>query len=258
MECVLVTQPTPSITHVQLNRPHKLNALTVEYRSCRLCRAVGSAFRAIQADSQCKAVVFSAAGRVFSAGLDCEQYAVNEVTALVPAGSDPARKGLNFSGLVREIQDCVTAIEACGKPVLAAVHGVCIGEANSFITACDMRYFSADVKVSLKDPDLGVAADMGFLQRLERIVGNSSWAREMVYTTRFAGAQECLQFGLCAQVCPDKVATIAAAMATAQEIAASPTNVTGVKANLNYSRDHSVADSLFFAAVLQGSKSPKL
>lgn len=247
-----MTRPAPYITHIQLNRPHRLNALTLESHIYSLFRAIGSEFQRLKSDSDCRAVVLSGSGRGFSSGLDCNLYSVGETSILMPAGSDPARKGLNFSLLVQEIQGCISSIEECGKPVIAAVHGACIGEAASILTACDIRFFAADVKFSMKDVDLGLVMDIGGLQRVEKIVGNSSWVREMAFTARFAGTRECYQFGLCAEICADKDKTLEKAIITAQLIAeSSPIEMQAMKANVNFSRDHSVREGLSYAAMRQ-------
>lgn len=174
---------------------------------------------------------------------------------LMPEGSDPARKGLNFSRIVETIQESFREVENCGKPVIAVVHGVCIGGGVSLVAACDMRYFAADAKICVKEGSLGFAADVGALQWMPKCVGNSSWLRELLYTVRYADAQECLQFGFCSKVCPDKESTLAAALETAREIAAqSPIVTVGTKVNLNYSRDRSVPEGLGFAADWQASQ----
>ena len=155
---------------------------------------------------------------------------------------------------MQEIQADLTAIEDCGKPVIAAVHGVCLGGATSLIAPCDIRYFTSDVVFSVKDLDLGIAADIGVLQRLEKVVSSSSWFREMAYTTRYADAMECMQFGLCSRVFPTKEQTLAAALQTATHIASlSPVATLGTKVNLAYARDHSVPEALHFLSVWQSS-----
>lgn len=256
VETILVTKLTPHIIHVQLNRPKKLNAMSYQYFSHRMFLEVGTVFRAISADPDCRAVILSGSGRAFSAGADCEHYLVSDgAKLLMPEGSDPSRKGLNFTRTVESIQDSFREVEECGRPVIAVVHGVCIGGAVSLISACDMRYFAADAKVCVKEGNLGFAADVGALQWMPKIVGNGSWLRELLYTVRTADAQECLQFGFCSQVFPDLKQTLAAALHTAQQIAAqSPIATLGTKVNLNYSRDRSVPEGLGFAADWQASQ----
>lgn len=256
MANILVSQAAPHVTHVQLNRPQKLNAMTYPYLPGSFFLEIGRVFRAIQADPDCRAVVLSGNGRAFSAGADCNSNVVSDGgKLLMPEGSDPARKGLNFTQTVESIQESFREVENCGKPVIAVVHGVCIGGAVSLIAACDMRYFAADAKICVREGSLGFAADVGALQWMPKVVGNSSWLRELLYTVRYASAQECLQFGFCSQVCADKEHTLAAALETARQIAAqSPIVTLGAKVNLNYSRDRSVPEGLGFAAEWQASQ----
>ena len=77
-------------------------------------------------------------------------------------------------------------------PVIAAIHGFCIGAGVDLVTACDIRVCAADTKFSIKEVDIGLAADIGTLQRFQKVVGNGSWTRELTYTARFFDAQEAL------------------------------------------------------------------
>jgi delta(3,5)-delta(2,4)-dienoyl-CoA isomerase len=114
-----------------------------------------------------------------------------------------------------------------------------------------------DAFFQIKEVDIGLAADVGTLQRLPKIVGNDSLVRELSYTARRMMADEALQMGLVSKVCPDKEALLAAALEVAKTIAEkSPIAVQGTKINLIYSRDHSVASGLHYmqtwnAAMLQ-------
>lgn len=97
--------------------------------------------------------------------------------------------------------------------------------------------------------DIGLAADIGTLQRLPKVVGNDSWVRELAFTGRNFGADEALQFGLVSKVLP-REELLAQAVKTAQFIAAkSPIAVCGTKHVLNYSRDHSVKEGLDYVAL---------
>jgi delta(3,5)-delta(2,4)-dienoyl-CoA isomerase len=94
------------------------------------------------------------------------------------------------------MQDQVSSIEACSKPVIAAISGICYGFGVDLISACDIRFCSSDVKLSVKEIDIGMAADMGSLQRLPKIIGNHSWLREIIYSAKIFGAEEAFKFGL--------------------------------------------------------------
>eukprot|EP00004_Rigifila_ramosa_P014010 TRINITY_DN3148_c0_g1_i4.p1 TRINITY_DN3148_c0_g1~~TRINITY_DN3148_c0_g1_i4.p1 ORF type:complete len:211 (+),score=56.96 TRINITY_DN3148_c0_g1_i4:264-896(+) len=167
------------------------------------------------------------------------------------AGEEPdvARKAFRQRTTVLDFQDSFTAIEKCCKPVIAAVHGGCIGGGVDLITACDIRFCTTDAYFVVKEVDIALAADVGTLQRLPKIVGNDSLVRELCYTARKMPSDEALRFGLVSRVVDTRDACIAAAVETASLIASkSPIGIVGTKINLNFSRDHSTASSLDYVA----------
>lgn len=139
-------------------------------------------------------------------------------------------------------------------PVIAAVHGYCIGAGVDLTSACDIRLCSQDAKFTIKEVDIGLAADIGTLQRFQKVVGNESWARELAYTARFFGADEALQKGYVSQVLPNADECLKAAVKMATLIAAkSPVAVATSKKSILYSRDHTVQDGLDHVALLNSS-----
>ena len=80
--------------------------------------------------------------------------------------------------------------------MIACVHGHCVGGGIDLITACDIRYCTPDAWFTVKEIDIGLAADIGTLQRFPKIVGNDSLVRELVYTARKFTAEEALKLGL--------------------------------------------------------------
>lgn len=133
--------------------------------------------------------------------------------------------------------------------VVVCVHGGCIGAGIDLITAADIRYCSADAVFSVKEVDVGLAADVGTLQRLPKVVGNASWVKDVCLTARTFNASEALTQGLVSAVLPDRKALYETGMKTCLAIAnKSPVAVIGTKHILNYSRDHCVQDSLNYVA----------
>jgi enoyl-CoA hydratase len=146
--------------------------------------------------------------------------------------------------LILDLQDTITSVERCRKPVIAAIHGACIGGGIDLITACDMRYCSAEARFSVKEIDVGMTADVGTLQRLPRLVGEGM-ARELAYTGRMFDAADAKDMGLVNRVFETPDALQAGVMEIANTIAAkSPLAIRGCKEMITYARDHSVADSL--------------
>merc|ERR1711894_536385 len=171
--------------------------------------------------------------------------------------------GLSLKHFIMKYQESFNILETCTKPVIAAVHSGCVGGGIDMITACDIRYCTSDAWFQVKEVDIGLAADVGTLQRLPKVVGNDSLARELCYTARKMAAEEAFRFGLVSRIFNSKEDMVKGAVQLAVDIAAkSPVAVQGSKANLIYSRDHTVAEGLDYVAtwnmaMLQSEDLPK-
>jgi len=229
------------VLHVRLNRPNNMNAFNPQ-----MWKDIAYVFDTVAEDGDVRAVVFSANGRLFTAGLDIKATPFGSRKAL----ADPAREAYRARRrYLKEIIGSLDTIATCGKPVIAVVHGTCVGGGVELISACDIRYCSKDARFTLKEVDVGIPADGGSLQRLPKIVGNDSFIREIVLSARFFSAEEALQFGLVSKVCDTKDATLAAAIDMAKLIASkSPTAVSGSKEVMNYSRGRPLEDGFQFGA----------
>uniref|UniRef100_A0AAY5KFS9 Delta(3,5)-Delta(2,4)-dienoyl-CoA isomerase, mitochondrial n=1 Tax=Esox lucius TaxID=8010 RepID=A0AAY5KFS9_ESOLU len=202
-------------------------------------------FTQISGDPECRVVVVSGAGKVFTAGIDLMDMA----SVFQHEGGDVARNAWNMRRIIAKYQESFTVIERCPKPVVVAVHGACIGGGVDLITACDIRLCTQDAWFQVKEVDIGLAADVGTLQRLPKVIGSRSLVNELALTARKMYADEAKDSGLVSHVFPDKEAMMAGALEMAREIAGrSPVAVQGTKVNLIYSRDHSVAEGLDYMA----------
>lgn len=135
--------------------------------------------------------------------------------------------------------------------VICVLHGAGIGIAIDISSACDIRLATQDAKLSIKEVDIGIAADVGTLQRFPRVVGNDSWTRELAFTGRFFSANEALEKGFVSDVFESKEKAVGKAMEIAKIIAAkSPIAVQGTKTLLDYSRDHTIREGLFWLAMM--------
>jgi enoyl-CoA hydratase len=149
---------------------------------------------------------------------------------------------------IRRLQKSITAVADCPKPVIAVVHGYCIGGGIDLISACDIRYAAVNTTFSIRETRIAIVADVGTLQRLPAIIGKGHVA-ELAYTGRDFGAEHAERIQLVNAVHPDQDATLAAARELAEEIAAnSPLAVMGVKRELNYCEGKSVEDGLEYVA----------
>ena len=146
------------------------------------------------------------------------------------------------------MQDCLSSVERCRKPVLAAIHGACIGAGVDLVTCCDMRYGAADAQFSVREIDVGMVADVGTLQRLPHLIPDGV-ARELAFTGRSLEAGEANEIGLINRVFETQETLLEGAKKVARSIAGkSPLAIRGTKEMLNFGRDHSVADGLNYVA----------
>ncbi|WP_312934783.1 crotonase/enoyl-CoA hydratase family protein [Pseudomonas sp.] len=230
---------TDHIAHVQINRPDKANAMNAAFWS-----EIVDIFQWIDDTDAVRAVIISGAGKHFSAGIDLALLA----SVASELGNDVGRNARQLRRTIVRMQASFNAVDQCRKPVLAAIHGYCIGGAIDLVSACDMRYCSSDAQFAIKEVDMGMAADVGTLQRLPRIISDGL-LRELAYTGRWVDAAEAQRIGLVNQVYAEPHALLDAVLAIAHQIAGkSPLAVTGTKAMLSYMRDHRIDDGLDYVA----------
>ena len=155
-----------------------------------------------------------------------------------------ARKREKFIEDLKYLQECISAIEKCRKPVIAAIQKACVGGGVDIASACDMRYATEDAYFCVKEVDMGLVADIGTMQRLPKII-SYGMACEMAYTGRNVYGQEAEKIGLVNRCYPDKTTMMEEVTKVAETIAAkSPVVIRGSKQILQYTRDHSVEESL--------------
>mmetsp|Transcript_51948 Transcript_51948/g.96087 ORF Transcript_51948/g.96087 Transcript_51948/m.96087 type:complete len:276 (-) Transcript_51948:66-893(-) len=235
LETLAISKVADGIFHVELNRPKNRNAMNWAFWT-----ELKIAYDAIAVDPECHVVILSGRGKSFTAGLD-----LTDSKNLPPPAKDAARRGLKFISHLRTMQDGISAVEACLKPTIAIVHGACIGGGVDLITATDVRYCTEDAIFSIREVAVGLAADVGTLARLPKVVSNDSAIRELAFTASDFGAEDALRWGLVSRVLPSMEKAMEQAQLVATRIAAqSPVAVLGTKRNLNYGRDHSIGESL--------------
>ncbi|KAG6206961.1 hypothetical protein E4U50_004010 [Claviceps purpurea] len=255
-----VTSPGPYLAHLQLNRPEKLNAF-----SRPMWLEFGRVFRQLSLDEDVRAVVVSGAGgRAFTAGLDV--VAAREEGPMSGGGGggdghgngngngngggDPARRAKGWRGHIEEFQGCISEMERCEKPVICVLHAISLGLAIDIACCADIRLAAQNTRFAVKEVDIGLAADIGTLARLPKIVGSNSWVKDVCLSARDFTAQEALQMGFVSAVHDDKDKAVEAALEMAARIAEkSPVAVQGTKELLNYGRENSTAASLRYTSV---------
>lgn len=230
------------VCQLKLNRPEQLNSMDLTF-----WREFPAAIKSIGQDSSIRALVITSSGKHFCAGMDLGVFA----QGIQDEGLELARKHENMRQIVLQLQDCFNALEALRIPVLAAVQGGCIGGALDLVAACDMRYCCEGAFFSIEEINIGMTADLGSLQRLPKLMA-AGLVRELAYSGRRLPSTEALQAGLVNKIFSDPAQMEAEVLALAGQIAGrSPLAIAGCKQMLNYSRDHSLSDSLDYMATWQ-------
>ncbi|WP_290868106.1 crotonase/enoyl-CoA hydratase family protein [Aquabacterium sp.] len=225
------------IATVTLNRPDKANAMNGP-----MWQEIRTAMVWVDATPQARVAIIEGVGKHFTSGIDLSL--MMGLQAQIKDECD-GRMREKLRRLILDLQDTLSSIERCRKPVLAAIHGACVGGGIDLIACTDMRYASADASFSIKEIDIGMVADVGTLQRLPKLLGGQGMVRELAYTGRRVDAAEAREIGLVNRVFGDREALRAGVREVAASIAAkSPLSIRGTKEMLNYARDHSVADGL--------------
>jgi len=221
------------IATLSLARTESLNALNLDFAT-----EIVDSVREVGSRDDVRVVILESSARIFCAGLDLKDFMA---LGLLGAG---AKAAFFFKERVRVLFDSCTVLEECRKPVIAAVHGQCVGGGLDIICACDIRLCTEDASFSLREVAVGFVADMGVLQRLPHIIGQG-FTREMAYTARFYSAKEAERMGLVNAVYPDRKALLAGAKELAAQIAANaPLAVMATKEVLNYSRTATIEEGM--------------
>lgn len=233
------------IAQVAFNRPEKANSLPLA-----AWEEMQAIFEHLDETPEVRVVVLSGEGKHFCAGIDLSLLMdIQQFQQIDCEG----RKREALRKFIFKLQNCISAIEKCRKPVLAAIHGGCVGGGVDIASACDMRYCTEDAYFTIKEIDMGLVADIGTMQRLPKIIQPGIMA-EMAYTGRKVFGAEATQIGLTNRTFADKETLLKEVLEIAATIAAkSPLVVRGTKEILLYTRDHSVEESLNYMVAWNAS-----
>lgn len=228
---------------VWLDNPDRRNAMGPAF-----WEELPAAIQELDADSTVRAVVIAARGPHFCVGLDLKSLPFGDGGSRGGHDTSPAARAGYAFRQIKRLQEAISSVERCTKPVIAAVHGYCIGGGIDLISACDIRLASEDSVFSVRETKMAIVADLGSLQRLPRILAAGHVA-ELAFTGRDIGARRALDIGLVNEVLATREETLETARALAEEIASnSPLAVQGTKAVLAASRDRSVEEGLDYVA----------
>ena len=241
------------IGHLVLNKGEDLNKMTMNF-----WYELPKILDEIDRDASLRVLILSSTGKHFCAGMDLKNFGTlgndSEKKTNVP---DKARIGENLYRVAKELQDMLSKLEKLRIPVLAGIQGGCIGGGLDLVTAADMRFASKDAFFCIQEINIGMAADIGTLQRLPRVIPEGK-VRELAYTGRRMPAEEALETGLVNKVYENHEEMVAGLKEMATVIASkSPLAVYGTKAIVNFSRDHTIAEGLEYNALWSGAMLPQ-
>ncbi|HEY0884743.1 MAG TPA: enoyl-CoA hydratase-related protein [Ramlibacter sp.] len=242
MHCFTLTEQD-HIAHLILNRPDALNAMNPAF-----WRELDAVLTRLHDEGTARALVISSTGKHFSAGMALETFGGD----IAMDDASPEGRSAVFD-LLTDMQATFTKLETLRIPVVAAIQGGCIGGAVDMVTACCIRYATADAFFCIQEINIGMVADVGTLQRLPKLVPLGI-VKELAYTGRRLPAARALACGLVNEVFDSQQAMLEAALQCAREIAAKPpVAVWGTKQAIHYARDHSVEDALRQMGWIQGA-----
>jgi len=229
------------IATVKINRPEKANSLDIAG-----WKELKHIFSNLNDEPTARVVVIRGEGKHFCAGMDLG--ALMQIAQSYD-GNCEARKREMFSNNLQQLQDAITSIADCTKPVIAAIHGACVGAGVDLISACDMLYCTDDAYFCIKEVDMGLVADMGTLQRLPRKMPQGL-VNELSYTGRKMHGTEATQVGLCNKTFAQREELYRYTNEMAQQISEkSPIVVRGTKKVLAYAQEHSIKDGLEYIKI---------
>ena len=242
LTCFTLTE-SDHIAHLVLNKPEAMNTMHPTF-----WRELDEVLTRIHQAGTARALVISSTGKHFSAGMALETFG----GAVTMDDQSPEGRAAIFD-LLTDMQDTFTKLERLRIPVIAAIQGGCIGGAVDMVTACCIRYATADAFFCIQEINIGMVADVGTLQRLPKLIPLAV-VKELAYTGRRLGAAKAQEYGLVNAVFDTSEALLAAALQCASEIASKPPiAIWGTKQAIHYARDHSVDESLQQMGWLQGA-----
>lgn len=204
---------------------------------------MGKCFDELAVNPDCRSIVLSAAGKHFTAGIDLQD--MMKLGQELGEIEEVSRKGHHLLKTIKVYQDAITSLELCNKPVIGASHAAVIGAGVDLMSTVDIRYCTKDCYFQVKEVDIGMAADVGTLQRFPKAIGSQSLARELCFSGRKFESDEANSCGFVSRVFETKEEMVEAAINLAEEIASkSPIAVQATKKSMVYSLDHTNQEGL--------------
>ena len=239
-----------NIAHIVLNRPKKRNSMIHEFWD-----ELPLIVKEIDSNSKARVIVLSSTGPHFTAGLDLSVFGSSIKTSTDADAQEKLQRqeGARFFDTIKYMQEAFSCLDNCRLPVLAAIQGGAFGGGVDLITACDMRYMTADGFITIYEINIGMTADVGTFPRITKLIPEGV-VKELAYTGRRLTAAEALTHGLINEIYPDHKTMLNGVLKIAAEIATkAPLAVYGSKRIINYARDHSTDDTLDYIGIWNAS-----
>lgn len=176
-----------SIASITLNNPKKTNAINE-----LMWREIKEVFEKIHSMDKIKVCILKSNAKHFSSGIDIN-FLISIMEKLEKLPKEKRSEALYDQ--IKNMQESMNAIEKCAKPVIAAIHGLCVGGAVDLIAACDIRLATYTSLFSIMETKLGIVADMGTLQRLPYIISDSH-LKEFSLTSNFFSGYKAKKIGM--------------------------------------------------------------
>jgi len=238
-----------NIAHVDMCRPDRANSMIPEF-----WKELPATIQDINENARARVIVLSGQGKHFCSGMDISVFAGSGLTGEKDGPKRQAEIGRVRAQLrenILHLQDTFTCLEKARMPVLAAIQGACVGGGVDMSAACDMRYATRDAFFCIQEINIGMMADVGTYPRICGLL-SQGMMRELAYTGRRMYADEAKSVGLVNHVFESHEDMMEEVMRIAAEIASkSPLAIQGTKELINYSRDHTITDSLDYVSLWQ-------
>ena len=226
-----------SIAHIRFNRPEKRNSMNEDFWTM-----FPKEVEELDDSGEIRALIVSSSGPHFSAGIDLSMFKDDIVEN--ETDNEMGRSRGYFLQQLRFLQNAVSCLEAARFPVVTAVQGGCIGGGIDLITAADIRICTKDAFFLIEEINVGLAADIGTIQRLPKIIP-AGIAREWTMLGEKVSADRAKEVGLVSSLHDNHDEMMKNAFEIAEKLASkTPLAMWVTKETLNYSRDHTVKESL--------------
>tara|TARA_Y100001970_G_scaffold288855_1_gene417412 strand:+ start:83299 stop:84150 length:852 start_codon:yes stop_codon:yes gene_type:complete len=228
------------VAYVDMCRPDEFNSMNKAFWS-----ELPHLIETISDEASARVIVLSGQGKHFCAGMDLANFSPPESKPTAHMGM---RKEAGYR-VTKDLQHTITCLEEARIPVISAIQGACIGGGLDLATATDIRYCTQDAFFCIQEINIGMAADVGTLQRIPRLIPEGI-VRELAYTGRRFLPEEAKSHGLINEVFNTQAEMMESVKVIAKEIASKgPLAVIGTKEILNYGRDHTIEESLNHVAL---------